>query len=1189
MRKFLSTLAVIVLAIFCVKAQNNSFGTPRHGNAINSNTTVCNVIAVTNDEPWLDDFSTNPECWTFPTANNSAWEWNSTQHLISHEFGIYESDAISPILDISDVVTPYLKFAQKRPNTYGICDYLYVYFRSTTANEDTTWRQLGSYTTACNDWFIDSLPLPQNMTTIQLKFHAVGYDNNGDGVEIDYVNVYNEYDAPSCIAPTALNVYNIGNYSVTLTWSLISIGSVDLFYRMVSDDEYTHVENVTLTDGGYFIDDLEASSQYEWYLVMDCGWGEYAQTPMHYFTTACGLVNTPRYEGFEYVEFGESPACWKSLNNYDQGTASFPAVISGFMHNGNNCYKFKNHYNSNTPQYAILPEFDNDFNTLQMNFWTRREGPYSGTFSVGYVTNPQDGNSFVSLMTFNANQMGDNSYHNYTLRFDTVTTVVNAHYYIAFKYECDRDAYWFLDDITIDEISICAVPDSLQASNATGSTIDLSWTGNAETYTLKYRVLGETEYTTIGNVTLNAEGVYTLGGLSGSTNYEWYVIANCPNGSSSESYVTGYFTTECGTISSVPVSWDLESNNTGGTSDYPLPTCWSRITNSTAILYPYVLHQSSNAHNSGNSLRYYNFYPNSYAILPAIDNSLPLAYLQLSFYAKITQENAVATLEVGVMTNPNDASTFTRVSTITPSASYTQYEISFLSYTGSGKYIAIKNASSAPNNLYTYTFVDDITLSPVSGCTTPINLTAITSTNSATLSWVSTGTTFTVYYREVGDNSWQSVGNVSLDNNREYELTGLNDGTAYDWYVETSCGTTPELASEHAYFTTIMEPVDLPYQTDFSNGEDWLMNNGHANNYWKTGIPSESTQASLFITTDGTTAGYSTTANTVVTAEKAFNMPESNTVHVEFDVEVGGEGDTNHTPADYLKVFLAPNTVQYTTGATSSNEQSSYNYSTYAFNFSNYLSQTAEHQYPYKLCKTQDSMIHISIDVTNPDINGAAKIVFLWRNDNFLGAQPGAIIRNFHIIADTSSTPPTPPTPLTCAMPTNVSISNLSPNSAVVSWTAGEDESAWNIQYKAASASSWGNSIHVTSTSYNLSGLTAETAYQVRVQAECLDTISAWTAPVNFTTPEEVGIDNLSLSQNISLMPNPANSYIELRISSNVEVKEAVIYNAFGQMIQAVALTDNHARIDLSNMAAGMYFVRVNGEGVSATKKFIKR
>ena len=105
--------------------------------------------------------------------------------------------------------------------------------------------------------------------------------------------------------------------------------------------------------------------------------------------------------------------------------------------------------------------------------------------------------------------------------------------------------------------------------------------------------------------------------------------------------------------------------------------------------------------------------------------------------------------------------------------------------------------------------------------------------------------------------------------------------------------------------------------------------------------------------------------------------------------------------------------------------------------------------------------------------------------------------------------------------------------------------------------------------------------------------------PYTFTVTEDItlianfelvdAIEDITLAQSINLMPNPADNYIELRINSNVNVKEAVVYNAFGQMIQTVVLTDNHAHIDLSNMASGMYFVRVNGEGVSAVKKFIKR
>ena len=174
-----------------------------------------------------------------------------------------------------------------------------------------------------------------------------------------------------------------------------------------------------------------------------------------------------------------------------------------------------------------------------------------------------------------------------------------------------------------------------------------------------------------------------------------------------------------------------------------------------------------------------------------------------------------------------------------------------------------------------------------------------------------------------------------------------------------------------------------------------------------------------------------------------------------------------------------------------------------------------------------------------------------------------------------------------CDAPTNLQVNNITQNSASVSWTAGGSETSWNVQYKLQSASQW-QEANVQQPTYEIEGLTAASTYDVRVKAICAADNQSSFVSTNFTT-DGVGIDNITLANSINLMPNPADNYIELRVNSNVEVKEAVVYNAFGQMIQTVELTDNHARIDLSNMAAGMYFVRVNGDNVSATKKFIKR
>ena len=173
-----------------------------------------------------------------------------------------------------------------------------------------------------------------------------------------------------------------------------------------------------------------------------------------------------------------------------------------------------------------------------------------------------------------------------------------------------------------------------------------------------------------------------------------------------------------------------------------------------------------------------------------------------------------------------------------------------------------------------------------------------------------------------------------------------------------------------------------------------------------------------------------------------------------------------------------------------------------------------------------------------------------------------------------------------CEEPTDLQLSNITYNSATMSWNAGSDETSWKIGYKLATSGQWLETT-VNTTTYNITGLTASSTYNVRVKAICGDNNESSFITSSFTTG--VGIDNLTLANSISLMPNPADHYIELSVNSNVEVKEAVVFNAFGQMIQTVQLTDNHARIDLSNMASGMYFVRVSGDNATATKKFIKK
>ncbi|MBR1682856.1 MAG: choice-of-anchor D domain-containing protein [Bacteroidaceae bacterium] len=74
---------------------------------------------------------------------------------------------------------------------------------------------------------------------------------------------------------------------------------------------------------------------------------------------------------------------------------------------------------------------------------------------------------------------------------------------------------------------------------------------------------------------------------------------------------------------------------------------------------------------------------------------------------------------------------------------------------------------------------------------------------------------------------------------------------------------------------------------------------------------------------------------------------------------------------------------------------------------------------------------------------------------------------------------------------------NITDQSAQVSWTSDGDK--WNLNYKVATEEDWITENNLISKSYNITSLTAETEYQVRVQTVDGDNVSDWSS-ISFTT-----------------------------------------------------------------------------------------
>lgn len=91
-----------------------------------------------------------------------------------------------------------------------------------------------------------------------------------------------------------------------------------------------------------------------------------------------------------------------------------------------------------------------------------------------------------------------------------------------------------------------------------------------------------------------------------------------------------------------------------------------------------------------------------------------------------------------------------------------------------------------------------------------------------------------------------------------------------------------------------------------------------------------------------------------------------------------------------------------------------------------------------------------------------------------------------------------------CELPTDLWV-YASEEGALVTWEAGEDETVWNLRYKATDAEEWIEVSDLEENSYTIAGLVEDIEYEVQVQAACTeDKLSEWTESFVFIHGDEI-------------------------------------------------------------------------------------
>ena len=601
---------------------------------------------------------------------------------------------------------------------------------------------------------------------------------------------------------------------------------------------------------------------------------------------------------------------------------------------------------------------------------------------------------------------------------------------------------------------VCEKPATLVAENVTGNSATLTWTGGSGVYNI------ELNGTIIEE---NYEGyTYSLRDLTATTAYTAKVQSVCDGTTPTSTWKTVSFTTPCASYD-IPYTYGFEDAAPFG--------CWTVISGTITRISGYP--------NTGSYRLDFRGTTSNMIALPQFNEATN--NLRVEFYTRPESTGGSSgKFAIGYMTDITDASTFVAVETYNSTEMTTNYvkkTVDFVNVPANAN-IAMRQFDCSTNY---YWYVDDVTVKEMPSCLAPTGLAANASTTSAELSWTANSgeTAWTLYWKESGATDYTEVANAT----NPYTLNGLTAASNYEFYVVANCSADDASeASEPFPFVTACDVIDaLGFEENF---DDYTV----ASNYT---APSERVLPTCWSAINTTTYGTYKVFPTIY-YYSSTNYANSTPNSLKFySYAYYSSGTTTYDPQPQYAILpvmegLAGKQVQLMArgyNASSTFKIGTMSDPTDASTFTMIAEQTLTTNYPEEAFEyiiptnCTDSYLAIMIDAANSS-----------RTAN------GVYIDDIAIVEAPS-----------CIKPTGLAVTegSITNSGATITWTAGGDETNWQIEF--ATDADFTNPLYETvegEPTYTFHGLDDLTTYYVHVQAVCggSDGSSEYCAPVSFTT-----------------------------------------------------------------------------------------
>ena len=235
---------------------------------------------------------------------------------------------------------------------------------------------------------------------IYIAFHQVG---EADHIYIDKIYGVTLAGDASCEPPYDVTVSHVTSSGATVSWT----GSATQYqYVCLPADQTVDWNAATLTSTNTVtLSGLFEATNYAFYVRAYCSAEEQSLAPKALFKTSCTPASIPYVETFYHHATGEvEPDCWTVASAKPQvwvvSTKTYDDEGNGTLVRGSE-HIYASGGAAGTEQVFAMPALNARLDTLEVAFDYKHSyvGANYGVLEIGYMTNPADANTFVSLTT----------------------------------------------------------------------------------------------------------------------------------------------------------------------------------------------------------------------------------------------------------------------------------------------------------------------------------------------------------------------------------------------------------------------------------------------------------------------------------------------------------------------------------------------------------------------------------------------------------------------------------------------------------------------------------------------------------------------------------------------------------------------------------------------------------------------